>query len=136
MKKYEFIEHTADIKFRAYGKTLEELYENSGLAVSKFMYEGKIEEAKKKKIKAEGEDLESLMYNFIEEILFLVDSEGFLTAKAKVKISADKKKIEAELYGDSAKNYKGIEHIKSITYNEMFVRKTKNGWAAQAVLDI
>ena len=33
-KKFEFLEHTADIKFRAFGKTLEEVFENSALAVS------------------------------------------------------------------------------------------------------
>ena len=35
--KYKFIEHTADIKFQAYGKTINEIFENSILAISSYL---------------------------------------------------------------------------------------------------
>mgnify|MGYP006451174011 FL=1 len=42
MKNYEFLEHTADEKFRAYGKTLEEAFINAALATAKIMTDDKV----------------------------------------------------------------------------------------------
>jgi SHS2 domain-containing protein len=134
--KFKFLSHTADIKFQAFGKTLKEVFENSGLALIKVFYEGKIKNSKNKKIKVKGKDLESLMYNFLEEILFLIDAGGFLPGKIKIKISEEKKTIEAELYGDKIGNYKVRPDVKAITYNDMFVKKTKGRWISQIVLDV
>ena len=83
--KFKFLEHTADVKFQAFGKNLEEVFENSGLALISSQYKGKIKALKKKKIKVKGKDNESLLYNFLEEILILLEG-GFLTSKIKVKI--------------------------------------------------
>src|SRR3989344_6737674 len=79
--KFKFLEHTADRKFQAFGKTLEEVFENSALALFSIIYDGKIENKKKFKIHAKGRDLENLMYNFLEEFLVLIDSKNFLPSK-------------------------------------------------------
>jgi len=134
-KKFEFLEHTADIKFRVFGKTLEEVFENSALAVSSiYSKEKKISSKNKKKISVEGRDRESLLYNFIEELIFLVDSENFVVSKAKILIKNTS--LTAEIYGDDVKNYTNLDQIKSSTYHEMYVKKTKKGWEAQAVVDV
>ena len=39
MKKFEFLEHTADSKIRAYGKSFEEAYQNAALAMASLMYD-------------------------------------------------------------------------------------------------
>ena len=136
-KKFEFLEHTADIKFRAFGKTLEEVFENSALAISNIIYKEEIKEEKKLKIKVKGKDLESLLYNFLEEFLFLFDSENFLLSDVKsIKIDEKNLTAEAEVSGDDAKNYKINIGIKAITYNEMFVKKGKDGWETQVVVDV
>jgi len=135
--KFKFLEHTADIKFRAFGKTLEEVFENSALAISNIMYKGKVKEEKKLKIKVKGKDLENLLYNFLEEFLFLFDSEIFLFSGVEsIKIDEKNFTAEAEVSGDDAKNYKINIGIKAITYNEMFVKKAKDGWEAQVVVDV
>lgn len=135
--KFKFLEHTADIKFKAFGKTLEEVFENSALAISNIMYKGKVKEEKKLKIKVKGKDLENLLYNFLEEFLFLFDSKNFLLLGVKsIKIDEKNFTAEAEVSGDDAKNYKIIIGIKAITYNEMFVKKAKDGWGAQVVVDV
>ena len=132
--KFEFLEHTADVKFRAYGKTLEEVFENSALAMINSQYSGKIKKVIKKKIKVEGENVESLLYNFLEEVLYLIDASGFLASEFKVKISGDK--LEATIEGDLVKNYKFSLDLKAVTYNEMFVKKEKGKWVSQVVLDV
>ncbi|MFH1607841.1 MAG: archease [archaeon] len=132
--KYKFLEHTADIKFQAFGKTLEESFENSALAMFNAMFNGKVKEKIKKNVSVQGNDNESLLYNFLEELLFLFDSEGFFVSRVKVKIK--EKELEAEILGDKAENYKIHLDVKAITYNEMFIRKEKNKWIAQVVVDV
>lgn len=133
--KFKFFEHTADIKFRAYGKNIEEVFSNSGKAMFKAMSDSKIKPEKKKKIKVKGKDNESLLYNFLEELLFLFDSEGFVFVKVgKIKIKDGK--LEAEILGGRIENYKTHVDVKAVTYNEMFVKKEKNKYVAQVVLDV
>lgn len=135
MKKFEFLEHTGDIKFRVYGKTLNEIFENSALAISKIISEDrKVIQKKKRKISISGKDSEALLYSFIEELIYLLDAENFIVAKAKVNIKGNR--LSAVLYGDNVKNYKNLDQIKSATYAEMYVKKIKNGWEAQAVVDV
>ena len=132
--KYKFLKHTADIKFQAYGKTVEEAFENSSLAMFNSMSGDKIKEKKKFKIKAKGDDYESLLYNFLEELLILFDSKHFFLAKVK-SLKIKNKKLSAEVVGDDAKNYEIIGDIKAVTYNDMFIKKIKDKWVAQVVLD-
>lgn len=133
--KYKFLEHTADIKFQAYGKTLNEIFENSLLALSEHIARGvKIKPIKGKLIAVSGTDLESLFYNFLDELLYLIDAENFIAAKGKITIQGYN--LRAELFGDKASNYRGLDHIKAATYAEMYIKKTKSGWEAQAVLDV
>lgn len=133
--KFKFLSHTADVKFQAFGKTLNEVFENSGLALINVFYERKIKNLKSKKFKVKGKDLESLMYNFLEELLFLIET-GFLPSRIKVKINKDEKSLIAELAGDAIKNYKVRPDVKAITYNDMFVKKIKDKWISQVVLDV
>ena len=54
--KFVFLPHTADVKFQAYGKTLEEVYENSALALINRICNKKIKAIKKVKFKVKGKD--------------------------------------------------------------------------------
>ena len=133
--KFEFLEHTADIKFKAYGKTLNEVYESCALAFSESIARGKkIKSKKKKKIEVLGNDKEAMLYSFIEELIYLLDADDFVVAKTKVSIKG--KKLNAEIFGDDSKNYKELDHVKAATYAEMYVKKTSKGWEAQMVLDV
>lgn len=137
MKKFIFLEHTADIKFQAFGKSLKEVFRNSAEAMISSMYSEKIKSKDKFIIRIKGKDLESLMYNFLEEFLFLTDAKGFLPSHIKItKFNEKKFEINAEILGDGIKNYKLNHNFKAVTYNEMFVKKIKGNWVAQVVLDI
>jgi len=126
-KNFQFFEHTADIKFKAYGKTLEKIFENTAEAISEILARSdKVSEAKTKKIEIEGKDNESLLYNFIDELIYLLDAKQFLVSKAKVKISGNN--LKAVIYGDDALKYPGLDHIKAATYAEMYVKKKAGKW--------
>jgi len=137
MQKYKFLKHTADIKFQAFGKNLEELFENSVLAVSEILSKGKkVKSSKIKKVTIEGGNNENFLYNLLEEIIYLFDAEEFIVAKAKIKFNEIARSMKVEFYGDDSKKYKGLEDIKAVTYNEMFVKQEKSKWAAQVILDV
>ena len=89
-------------------------------------------------MKATGKDYESLLYNFLEELLVLFDGEGFFLSKVKsLKIERDGNfKLEAEVVGDDAKNYEMDTDVKAITYHGMFVKQQEKDWVCQVVLDV
>ncbi|MEK6847100.1 MAG: archease [Nanoarchaeota archaeon] len=136
MKKYELLEHTSELKLKIYGKRLEEIFENCALAFSDIISRGKkVKKNKIKEIEISGKDFESLMYNFIEELIYLLDAENLIVSSAKVKV--DKNKLNADIYCDSADNYKNLDYIKSATYAEMYIRQKKDKtWEAQVVVDV
>jgi len=132
--KYKFLEHTADVKFQAFGKTLEEAFENAALAVAKIMTDNKISPKIQKKIKISGNDKKSLLYNLLEELLFLIDTKNFLLSKIK-KLKIKNNELTAILIGDTnIKKYEVKTHIKAVTYNDMLVKEKP--FKVQVVLDI
>jgi SHS2 domain-containing protein len=134
--KFKFLSHTGEIKFLAYGKNIEEVFTNSALALFNSLCDKKIKSSDKITIRAMGNDIEGLMYNFLEEFLFLLDTENFLPTDIK-ELEIDKKKFEIKCvaYGDDAREHK-VSHIKAITYNDMFIKNDKDQWIAQVVLDV
>ncbi len=141
MKKYEYLPHTADVKFRAYGKTLEEAFVNAATAMFNVMVDIKKVKAKATKtIAAEGADLPALLQSFLEQFIILLDTDNFFLSKLKrIKISNKGKKysLMAVAAGDEAKNYETIgPQVKACTYNSMFVKQEGRQWVAQVVVDI
>ncbi|MEM4625224.1 MAG: archease [Candidatus Pacearchaeota archaeon] len=134
--RFKFLDHTADIKFIAYGKSLDELIENIAIAMFKSMYNGIVKKKIHKKIKVYGKDLENLIYNFLEELIFLMETENFFLSDLKAKVDIKNKEIVAKLTGDDLRNYRIDIEVKSITYNEMKVSKEKEKWSCQVVVDV
>ena len=133
-EKFKFLEHMADIKFQAYGNTLDEVFENIVLAFSDYASSGRKIKSVKGRIKnISGNDQESLLYNFLDELIYLLDAENFIVSKAKVLLRGNN--LQAEFFGDDIKNYE-LKHIKAATYAEMHIKKNKDRWEAQIVLDV
>ena len=134
----KFLEHTADVKFQASGKSIEEAFIESARALNETIYgKIKIKRELKKEIKSQGTDMEALLYNFLEEFLYLLDAECFLVAKIEeIEINDKNFTLKAVLSGDDSRNYEFSNHVKAITYNEMFVKKQGNKFVCQVVLDV
>jgi len=133
--KYKFLEHRADAKFQAFGKTLEEAFSNAALAMTSVMTDPiKIKSKIKHKISVKGEDKKSLLYNFLEQSLILLDTKKFLLHKIR-NIKIKDNKLTAELIGDNFNNqYKIKINIKAVTYNDMFIKEKP--YIIQVVVDI
>ena len=139
---YEFLEHKADVKFRARGFTLEKMFLSSAEALGEIIRgDIKILEQENKEINVEGKDILGLLHNFLEEFLFLLDAEDFLVSKfGDIKIEEPSGeglfKLSVAISGDSADNYKFTNDVKAITYSEMFVREENDEFICQVVLDV
>jgi len=137
MKKFKYFEHTADAKFQAYGKNLEEAFSNSALAIVGLMTKDKIAAKIKKKIKVNGKDLKQLLSNFLEQFLFLLDSKNFILSKInKIDINVKKLELKAEISGDNVKDYEIFGDVKAITYNSMEIIREKKRIVIQVVVDM
>src|SRR3989338_53051 len=89
-KKFEFFDHTADVKFRAYGKTLEEAFANAAVALFEVMTDTeKVKPNIKHEIAVSANKKESLLFDFLEQFIALIDTEQFLLHKIE-KITIEK----------------------------------------------
>jgi SHS2 domain-containing protein len=133
---YEFLEHTADVKFRAEGASLEEMFVSAAEAMAETVRgDIKILEQEDRSFEVEGKDDVGLLYNFLEEFLFLLDAEDFLVAGIK-SIDIEDSKLKCVVVGDAAKNYKFTNDVKAVTYSDMFVKEENNKFVCEVVLDV
>ena len=141
-KKYRFLEDVAiaDIAYEAYGKDLNELFENAALAIFELSANLKTVNAKKKiEFKLGNGKIDNLLYDFLSEILFLKDSKYMVFKKVKMDITKNKKyELKAILEGDTINPQKQqLENdIKAVTMHMFEVKKVKNNWKATVVVDI
>ena len=133
---YKFLEHMYDVKFLANGSTIEGMFISAVDALNETI-RGDIEISKQieKSFEVKGKDKESLLYNFLEEFLFLLDAENFLTARVKM-ISVKENKISCVVVGDDAEGYKFTNEVKAVTYSDMFIREKSGKFECQVVLDV
>lgn len=122
MKQYEYLEHTADIKIKAYGKSKEELFTNVAYGMFNVLTKtSKVKSVIKHEINIEANRIKSLLYDWLEDLLILLDTDGFVLSKIE-DLKIEGLKLTATIYGDSYKNYEVKGNIKSITYNDMEIK--------------
>lgn len=138
MKNIKFLEHTADVKYEAYGKDLNEAFENAAIAVHQLITQDKVRAKIKKEVKIKAKTKRALLYDFIEEIIILMDTTGLLISHAKVTIDGEENnyKLNAIIQGDLYKNYECHGAIKSMTYSDMIIEEKENKVKLTIVLDI
>jgi SHS2 domain-containing protein len=136
MKKFEILEHKADLKIRVFGKTKEELFENAmvGMFEAAKYETTKQLTTKRQTIKISSLDLPSLLVDFLSEILYLVETKKLVFEKVKFKKFTENE-IEANLIGKPLKRM-GV-HIKGVTYHDLDIHQEKDGtWQATVLFDI
>lgn len=136
---FKFIEDEVigDIVFEATGKDLEELFESCGLATSESMVNVKdLGKKIKKEIKVENSKVDLMLFDFLDEIIFLKDSEQLLFKEFKIKIN--KNELKCVAYGEKLdkKKHELRHDVKAVTMHLFKVERVNNKWEAKVVLDI
>jgi SHS2 domain-containing protein len=139
MKKFEFVDiTTADVAFVAYGKDLNELFENAALAFFEIMINtNQVKPKIKREVKVDGDDLESLMFNWLNNLLIYVDGENLAFSKFDVRIDEEKFNLDAVCRGEKIdiRRHEARTAVKAATYHKLEVKKEKY-WKARVIVDI
>ena len=120
-RHYEFVEHTADIAIKAYGKTVEEAYAVAGDAMFDIMTDGsKIRPDKEIAVEVESVDREGLLVGFLSKLILLREVDGWVLTDFEV-TSLSERNLTARGFGekyDKEKHASGY-HIKGVSYHMM-----------------
>jgi SHS2 domain-containing protein len=139
LKPYEYLEHTADVKFRAYGKSPEEMLGNAALALFNSMINTATVQAKETwKVELSGSDLEKLAYDWLSELVFLFETEFAVFSTFDVKLQQNSQwSLQAKIGGERIDHSRHAfdNEVKAVTLHEFEVRKN-DIWCIQVVLDV
>lgn len=137
VKKYEILEHTADIRIRVFGKSSSDLFVNSAYAMFDILAD-KIR-SDKPQIRAlilqEAEDIEELFVNWLNELLSLSASKEVIFSEFKIN-KFDNTGLEIECLGSPVAAYKINTEIKAATYHGLKIEKRDKGWEAEVIFDV
>jgi SHS2 domain-containing protein len=150
--KYGFLDHTADIKIESFGKSLPESFSNLGLGIMSVLIDpAELGESVtqttdknifvEKEIHIQSERISSLLYDFIDELLYFIDTEQLVVLNFNHMTIKRKNSDEFELICSIRGVMHNVAHqspFKSPTYNEMVLEMdddTKK-FRLQVVIDI
>jgi len=134
-KKYEILEHPAELRLKIYGKTLEELFSNAAEAMADTLATSdkrQAQKTEKENLKIQSVDTNSLLVDFLSEILAKSQINKCVYCVSKLK--TQNSKLEAKLLGFSVDHFD--EDIKAVTYQDLNIQKIDDTWQTVLVFDI
>jgi len=138
MKRFEILDHTADIGIMVYGEDLKSLFENAGEAFFHLITDlKKVRLRTERRIEIGGESLERLMVDWLNELLYLHDVENLLFKRFRVEsvgVEGLKAKVKGEFFQEGVHVIK--TGVKAVTYHQLEVRQEKEGWRARIIFDL
>lgn len=134
---YELRDHTADIEIFATAESLPSLFERVAAGMTASMCEDWPEEGTWYELSVTAKSLEALLFDYLDELIYLRDVEHVLPVKFEVRIDQldDIYKLTGSFFGVSLDNLTARE-VKAVTYSDMRVEKTPDCWEAVVVLDM
>jgi SHS2 domain-containing protein len=136
MKRFELIDHTADIGLNAYGNNLPEAFANAAYGMFSIMADlDKVREVENRRVEVNADDVESLLFEWLNSLLYYFDVESLLFKKFDIVEFADTKLVaecRGEIYDSSRHKIK--TGVKSATYHTLEVDRQEN--RVRVILDI
>jgi len=131
-KPYQFLEHTADLLFEAYGKSYEEAFQNSAHAMLSIF--GKAEGKERASFSVTAHNLEELTVQALADMLAYMDTHEMVFSSIKVTaFDASTRRLEFIALGEKKQPR---DTVKAVTYHELMVKEGKEGWAIRILLDV
>jgi SHS2 domain-containing protein len=138
MEPFRVLEHTADVGFEAFGSTREEVFENAARALMDLIVDlDAIELRDEVTLQVRGPDSESVLVNWLSEILFLHDAEGWVFGDFKIQSLRDDS-LSALARGEKFQRSRHHAQVlvKAITYHQLMLEETPGGWRARVYVDV
>lgn len=135
---YEVLEHAADVGFRAHAATLPELFENAAAALVEIAIEtGDIQPGQSYPLTAEGESLESLLVNWLSEVLYFLDGPRLALGSFHVKELTPNKVSGGAIGGPRDSHRQPAKLVvKGVTYYHLKIAQEHQGWFCEVFLDV
>lgn len=138
---FKYFDTTADIGIEVTSNNITDAFVKSALGTMNLITDiEKIQTKITKEICIESEDEYGLLYDWITELLILLDSENFIASKYNINIKQDNKlyilqgSISGDTYDTTIYNYK--TEVKAITYHEMNIFKEDNKIKIKFIVDL
>lgn len=134
MDRYQFLDHPADIKLRVFGKDLPDVFINAAIGMMSFLFPqaGSAITKSTKEITVEAEGLDSLLVNWLSEILWLCTTLHSKGVDFQIQKFSEHK-LSAKIVFTSAV---AQDEIKAVTYHELKIVQENKHWLAEVVFDI
>ena len=136
---YRVFDHTADLGIEVTGRTLEELYAEAAVAVFDLLTDLRaVRPRSSREIDVGGENPSDLLIDFIREVLYAWNGEGFLVKSCSIRQMAPTR-VAAVLKGEGfdPARHRIVREIKAVTYHGSEIRRTtEGGYAARVVFDV
>lgn len=144
MRGYRFLEHTADVGLEASGETLDEAFANAAAGLFALIAEGPVTPTEEVRVKVTATDLEELLVHWLNELLYLYDTEGLLFSRFRVHIFLGEKtgppsfKLEAQVFGEKADPAKHtrMREVKAATYHGLQLQQRALGGTGRYLLRV
>jgi SHS2 domain-containing protein len=131
---FEFLDHPGDLKLRAWGRNLEELFANAATGMMTFLFGSGIANAqpyRTETIEIEARDREALLVDWLSELLYRATSEYHAYMGFRIhELNATKLRATVTAVAAAA-----VEDIKAVTHHELSVREREGRWEATIVFD-
>lgn len=137
---YQFVPHTADEKFIVKAKDLDDAFTTCVDAFYEIMIpEQKVQKKVTKTISLSAKRLRSLLFDFLNELVFVFDDEDVLLRNVEllhIEDKGDEYSLTATLIGDKHYSYDVVTEIKNMTYSDMLIEQEKGSVKITVVVDI
>ena len=134
----EIFDHTADTGIRCRTRHLDDVFKMMALSLMALMVDpNNITINKERDISVVASDIESLLVEWLNEIIYLLETEDFLFKDFKIlKVGAGK--LRATGFGETFLADKHVikQEIKACTYHLLELKETPHGWFGQVILDV
>ncbi|MDY6771534.1 MAG: archease [Candidatus Nanohaloarchaea archaeon] len=138
MSDFTILGHTADVMFQAEGATLDQAFANAGRATFACMADlDDIPAEQSVDFRVSASDLGSLLYDFIDQLIYLRDVNNMLYSEFDVEIDEtdDGYQLQATAHGRDIGDIDAVD-VKAVTYSDMEIEQRDDGWHIQVVLDV
>jgi len=142
-KRFEFLEHTADLYIAAFGNSLEEAFENAAAAMFEGMTDlSSVKPEAEDSVEVEGYDEKALLYNWLEALLVKFEITSKLYSKfeiARIEKTKAGLKLKATVWGEPFDPQRHLSKVgvKAVTYHRMeIIKGGKEGVTVKFILDV